>query len=106
MSVETGVAGNRHDEVYFAVGMAMMGAGKVFHVDNVDRKTVEVGCGLDDAAVAHATTFILTHPSFLCRGSTGLYDALTYFAIIGKLLTQFLFKGFVEGLCTDKICYL
>lgn len=70
-SVEAGLALDRHDQVDLAIGMGVVRAGDIVHVDHVDRKAVQVVRGFEDAAIADAGAFAIAQPAFGDAGFAG-----------------------------------
>ncbi|MCY1364315.1 hypothetical protein D9M69_511120 [compost metagenome] len=73
-SVEGGAGGvvRRHDQVDLAVGVRVVRAGQVLHVDHVDREAVQRVLGLEDAAVPDAAAFALAQPALGDAADAGL----------------------------------
>ena len=53
-----------HDQVDLTPGMSVMRPDHIVHIDDIDRKAVQVFRGLENAAITNATGFALTQPSF------------------------------------------
>ncbi len=73
-AVEAGVAFQWHHQVDLAQRMAVVRAGDVLHVDDVDREAVQLGLGLEDAAIADAAAFALAQPAGV---DAGLHEAFS-----------------------------
>ncbi len=52
----------------------MMGSNHVIHIDDVDRKSMQLGIRLEYAAVTNATGFMLAQPSFGDTLATTLFE--------------------------------
>src|SRR5690606_41271411 len=105
MAVKKRVLGNWHDEIDLAIGVPMVRARKIFHINDVYRIAMHVGVWLDDPAVAQAAGFILAHPALLCRAFADLDNALTGLAFVGKLLEQLILQRLVARLDADQVGY-
>ena len=66
----------RHDEIDLAIGVRVMRSGDVFHVHNVDRKTVQLGASSENATVLDAATFAVAQPTLGNPGFAGLFERL------------------------------
>jgi hypothetical protein len=54
--------------------MPVMGSDHVFHIDDIDRKSLQPGLRFEYAAVTDATGFMLAQPSFSDTLATTLFE--------------------------------
>src|SRR3546814_3142757 len=81
MSVELRRVVQWHDQVDFAIWMAVAGARDIVHLHDIDRVSGQVIGGLDDAPVMNSTLFVFAHPARVDRVATGLENLFVNLAV-------------------------
>ena len=105
-AVELGARSQGHDQIDFAIGVSMMRANDVFHVDDIGAETPGAGAGFEYAPELDPTGFTVAHPPTGDAGLAGIENRLKLAAAGRHRAIQFRFEIRIERPIADCASYL